>query len=272
MGKRDWGSENEKGIKQVVICFQNCIFDISKTTLNVSEVQGKRLWFAFKIVSLTYRKQLVRKFLCLSLGCDLLSKLYLWHIENNKAENVRKAIEVVICFQNCIFDISKTTRYRSYSTHLLLWFAFKIVSLTYRKQQSGECPQSNRGCDLLSKLYLWHIENNAKPFLLLMLVVVICFQNCIFDISKTTRTFSLIALPSLWFAFKIVSLTYRKQLIIIHFRGLIRCDLLSKLYLWHIENNGRLSRNCSWVVVICFQNCIFDISKTTDVIDTHSTF
>ena len=196
---------------KVVICFQNCIFDISETTTSASKPNRKLLWFAFKIVSLTYRKQPIMLIISLQHCCDLLSKLYLWHIGNNKNDGRTPTLVVVICFQNCIFDISETTWGWRRVQSTWLWFAFKIVSLTYRKQLARELPS--------------------------LAMVVICFQNCIFDISETTMGLILQQSISLWFAFKIVSLTYRKQQV-------------GNVY----EFDG---------VVICFQNCIFDISETT---------
>ena len=174
------------------------------------------------------------------MSCDLLSKLYLWHIENSEMRWILSYVCVVICFQNCIFDISKTVLFRMTDNELC--------------------------CDLLSKLYLWHIENSCLAMLTCCRVVVICFQNCIFDISKTVRTFVGVNPSQLWFAFKIVSLTYRKQCVYHSCTSFPRCDLLSKLYLWHIENSRFQYLRVYPLVVICFQNCIFDISKTVQTL------
>ena len=143
----------------VVICFQNCIFEISKTVEKRKKIAKVMLWFAFKIVSLKYRKQLV--------------------------ETLAALEPVVICFQNCIFEISKTVPTKKGYYKSLLWFAFKIVSLKYRKQST---LYTRQGCP-----------------------VVICFQNCIFEISKTVERIKIGLTHMLWFAFKIVSLKYRKQ-------------------------------------------------------------
>ena len=42
--------------------------------------------------------------------CELLSNLYLRHIENNKAETNNIDENVVNCFRTCIFVILKTTQ------------------------------------------------------------------------------------------------------------------------------------------------------------------
>ena len=66
--------------------------------------------------------------------CELLSNLYLRHIENNPSINLVESVLVVNCFRTCIFVILKTTR---------------------QKKSANKC-----GCELLSNLYLRHIENN----------------------------------------------------------------------------------------------------------------
>ncbi len=147
----------------------------------------------------------------------------------------------------------------------LLWFAFKILSLTYQKQYSVCTPYCVFSCDLLSKFYLWHIRNSNPLTSLWELRVVICFQNFIFDISETVAHRLHIQRFLLWFAFKILSLTYQKQFVTSTFLHIFRCDLLSKFYLWHIRNSWIHLHNPWSEVVICFQNFIFDISETVQV-------
>ena len=47
----------------------------------------------------------------------------------------------------------------------------------------------------------------------------------------------------------------------------MRCELLSKFYLWHIGNNLWSLHDCATNVVNCFQNFIFDILETTQVLE-----
>ena len=168
-----------------MICFQNCIFEISETP----------------------------------------------YVKNKVLEGI-----VVICFQNCIFEISETPLGDWVVRHHALWFAFKIVSLKYRKHRN--------------------------PFSRGFTGVVICFQNCIFEISETPKAFKVSDFYLLWFAFKIVSLKYRKHLALPKVGCLSGCDLLSKLYLWNIGNTQQMDMSAVECVVICFQNCIFEISET----------
>ena len=121
-----------------------------------------------------------------------------------------------------------------------LWFAFKFVPLNHWKQQRYEGSYSLLRCDLLSNLYLWTIGNNTKMLYICSVScdllsnlylwtignnfhtvnyyharVVICFQICTFEPLETTKYFNTLSL--------------------------MRCDLLSNLYLWTIGNNRRQS-------------------------------
>ena len=118
------------------------------------------MWFAFKLVSLNHWKQLF------------------------PIENCYK--NVVICFQISIFEPLETTLQLRNIRILLLWFAFKLVSLNHWKQHK------NQDC------HRWK--------------VVICFQISIFEPLETTQFIKGTCSLSLWFAFKLVSLNHWKQL------------------------------------------------------------
>ena len=117
----------------VVICLKNRTFAVSQTTRFVqtylrsccdlleksyfcsiannvhrTNITPSMLWFAWKIVLLQYRKQLVHILL----------------IE----------VTVVICLKNRTFAVSQTTLTRKTKERKGLWFAWKIVLLQYRKQ------------------------------------------------------------------------------------------------------------------------------------------
>ena len=133
------------------------------------------LWFAFKLVSLIHWKQLI--FINYFDGC------------------------VVICFQISIFDSLKTAFFIEITNILLLWFAFKLVSLIHWKQQLAKFCRE--------------------------VTVVICFQISIFDSLKTAILFVFLLIVLLWFAFKLVSLIHWKQPASLPSAGLLCCDLLS---------------------------------------------
>ena len=170
-----------------------------------------RLWFAWKIVLLQYRKQpkcLIFYYCC---SCDLLEKSYFCSIANNQILINYNGQFVVICLKNRTFAVSQTTSWALTSFCVLLWFAWKIVLLQYRKQL---CLNSSRlilSCDLLEKSYFCSIANNGMLCYLLSLPVVICLKNRTFAVSQTTFGIDLRAASPLWFAWKIVLLQYRKQ-------------------------------------------------------------
>ena len=144
---------------KVVICFQISIFEPLETTIVKPEPCSVELWFAFKLVSLNHWKQ----------------QKILFPV----------GIVVVICFQISIFEPLETTPLRFDTCSILLWFAFKLVSLNHWKQP----------------YYQNHYYNK----------VVICFQISIFEPLETTIVKPEPCSVELWFAFKLVSLNHWKQ-------------------------------------------------------------
>ena len=142
-----------------MICFQISIFEPLETTYDMRVAFLIQLWFAFKLVSLNHWKQLALVLTPISL--------------------------VVICFQISIFEPLETTAADTAPITILLWFAFKLVSLNHWKQHLG------------------HFLSQPS--------VVICFQISIFEPLETTSIQILHSINLLWFAFKLVSLNHWKQ-------------------------------------------------------------
>ena len=143
-----------------------------------------KLWFAFKLVSLSHWIQL--------------------------KSTISMTKTVVICFQISIFEPLNTASRGFAALEVLLWFAFKLVSLSHWIQQKRKFQH--------------------QPY------VVICFQISIFEPLNTAETNNGSAELTLWFAFKLVSLSHWIQ---------------------------RRSRNaCAILVVICFQISIFEPLNT----------
>ena len=101
--------------KSVVICFQISIFAVLETARHLTLNTARKLWFAFRLVSLQYWKQ--------PLG---------WCYET---------VLVVICFQISIFAVLETAPKDAKTTAQGLWFAFRLVSLQYWKQRSESSLQ-----------------------------------------------------------------------------------------------------------------------------------
>ena len=144
---------------KVVNCFQICIFVSDDTADRGYQGNENQLWIAFKFVSL-YRMTQLRPIFSLSvLCCELLSNLYLcigWHSCTWRRCCVQG---VVNCFQICIFVSDDTAFFLHLCDSIVLWIAFKFVSLYRMTQQLSVIDQLRQSCELLSNLYLcigWH--------------------------------------------------------------------------------------------------------------------
>ena len=292
--------------EDVVICLKNRTFAVSQTTIQTYKYSQNVLWFAWKIVLLQYRKQHKSSAVNSFKRCDLLEKSYFCSIANNTFEKYSRCEEVVICLKNRTFAVSQTTKMKKFivnwSCDLLeksyfcsianngramqswmrwLWFAWKIVLLQYRKQQGRETngglcvviclknrtfavsqttstsrPACKTCCDLLEKSYFCSIANNSDSENLLNKAVVICLKNRTFAVSQTTWPSALLSLHQLWFAWKIVLLQYRKQLSVPRSSIITGCDLLEKSYFCSIANNNILTTSTllglwfAWKIVL----------------------
>ena len=145
----------------------------------------------------------------------------------------------MICFHFSIFEVSETSQLTKRIIYYLLWFAFILVSLKYRKH--------------LTPLVVWPVQ------------VVICFHFSIFEVSETSRSVKIITCIKLWFAFILVSLKYRKHQVGLLDIVITGCDLLSCYYLWSIGNIGQSKKECLYLVVICFHFSIFEVSETSPI-------
>ena len=234
-------ANNKKSINiievKVVICLKNRTFAVSQTTEPLDKLLITRLWFAWKIVLLQYRKQRISLTCTHGSSCDLLEKSYFCSIANNQ-----QTMQQLGCW---------------------LWFAWKIVLLQYRKQQVLDVFNVVTSCDLLEKSYFCSIANNRCQTRELQRAVVICLKNRTFAVSQTTRMRAMFVAHKLWFAWKIVLLQYRKQLLSFDNEVILCCDLLEKSYFCSIANNGLEDEACGHRVVICLKNRTFAVSQTT---------
>ena len=159
----------------VVICFQISIFEPLNTAVKLVFLCVCKLWFAFKLVSLSH---------------------WIQH-----QENVSRSSRVVICFQISIFEPLNTATDLTSQNFWVLWFAFKLVSLSHWIQRGGQAA-STAG-------------------------VVICFQISIFEPLNTALGKNTLGDNKLWFAFKLVSLSHWIQRKPKELSMTSCCDLLS---------------------------------------------
>ena len=144
------------------------------------------MWFAWKIVLLQYRKQLWNDDNTNDNSCDLLEKSYFCSIANNTLCVSAVGSLVVICLKNRTFAVSQTTCLRNNISYIMLWFAWKIVLLQYRKQHMELKEYIDKCCDLLEKSYFCSIANNYNSTPHFGHLVVICLKNRTFAVSQTT--------------------------------------------------------------------------------------
>ena len=143
------------------------------------------LWFAWKFLSLWYQIQQESVYLYATNCCDLLENFYLCGIKYNlflfqigshklwfawkflslwyQIQQHRLAIYqvlVVICLKISIFVVSNTTSNAFKVVLIVLWFAWKFLSLWYQIQLYQKERQIKISCDLLENFYLCGIKYN----------------------------------------------------------------------------------------------------------------
>ena len=169
------------------------------------------MWFAWKLVLLQYRKQRKLWRCRVHRSCDLLENSYFCSIANNRDTQ---------------------------SLHIkMLWFAWKLVLLQYRKQPWRAHQRYRSSCDLLENSYFCSIANNLKSMSLFPMTVVICLKTRTFAVSQTTPRIGSLHVGS--------------------------CDLLENSYFCSIANNAVLPCPPYEVVVICLKTRTFAVSQTT---------
>ena len=143
-----------------MICLKISIFVVSNTTYFIFWLIVNTLWFAWKFLSLWYQTQLIYFFLSCHNSCDLLENFYLCGIKHNNMRKMLIRVSVVICLKISIFVVSNTTSGLLSQTLLLLWFAWKFLSLWYQTQLRDKGCQTIFRCDLLENFYLCGIKHN----------------------------------------------------------------------------------------------------------------
>ena len=200
--------------ESVVNCFQFCIFAVLFTTHSCILLIALLLWIAFNFVSLQCYLQLIPAAIHPTIGCELLSILYLCSVIYNLMAVTLIMKRVVNCFQFCIFAVLFTTMKVPGATDEALWIAFNFVSLQCYLQQSAVSLITMAGCELLSILYLCSVIYNMR----------IWMHN----------------LTQLWIAFNFVSLQCYLQRMGRKAMWCWCCELLSILYLCSVIYNESL--------------------------------
>ena len=224
----------------VVNCSQKLISLIFGTTNHTRYLYRERLWIALKSWYLWYSEQPFSERRCFATRCELLSKVDIFDIRNNKCACLFIGQVVVNCSQKLISLIFGTTRICCSRRKTGLWIALKSWYLWYSEQHSGRC--------------------------VLFRGVVNCSQKLISLIFGTT-TFDMIPqCLSLWIALKSWYLWYSEQPLATAYNHGLGCELLSKVDIFDIRNNLVLGKNPDRFVVNCSQKLISLIFGTTKFI------
>ena len=166
---------NNSGVKWVVICFQISIFEPLNTATGLELNARSMLWFAFKLVSLSHWIQPVclrcspfAVVICFQISIfeplntairiNLKERIQLWFAFKlvslshwiQQTVNSWRGYRVVICFQISIFEPLNTAISFPFINSNLLWFAFKLVSLSHWIQLEQIKEPCTLRCDLLS--------------------------------------------------------------------------------------------------------------------------
>ena len=195
-------------------------------SLHLPNAKRMSLWIAFKLVILSYGKQLIAEavpFIWV-VNCFQISNFVLWQTASrNRKPRKRKlwiAFKLVIlsygkqriknkimeqpvvnCFQISNFVLWQTASAYNQILFGVLWIAFKLVILSYGKQPPCLIPRSKS--------------------------VVNCFQISNFVLWQTARGWRKSSNELLWIAFKLVILSYGKQPTPRGPLRSLRCELLS---------------------------------------------
>ena len=119
--------------------------------------------------------------------CELLSKVDIFDIRNNKNSNLSREALVVNCSQKLISLIFGTTAAYRPPPRVMLWIALKSWYLWYSEQRDTKRRNGLGRCELLSKVDIFDIRNNDKRRIVAFHLVVNCSQKLISLIFGTTR-------------------------------------------------------------------------------------
>ena len=214
--------------RSVVNCFQKFVSLIFWTTSFAAGMSPRPLWIAFKSLYLWYSEQQQGQRVSPKQCCELLSKVCIFDILNNRDIFLITAYIVVNCFQKFVSLIFWTT-FRCVNIFIwVLWIAFKSLYLWYSEQLKTERTYLRYSCELLSKVCIFDILNNIVIQYKLGECVVNCFQKFVSLIFWTTSRGGFFLNNMLWIAFKFLYLWLLKQPQTYVDAWLKGCELLSE--------------------------------------------
>ena len=144
------------------------------------------MWIAFKNYYLRYEGQLYCFLTLPPSSCELLSKIIIFVMKDNKRIKYKTYSKVVNCFQKLLSSWWRTTKPIMIYTGNWLWIAFKNYYLRDEGQQRIWYSQSRYSCELLSKIIIFVMKDNVRSSATSTWVVVNCFQKLLSSWWRTT--------------------------------------------------------------------------------------
>ena len=260
---KDNNSTNNASSFWVVNCFQKLLSSWWRTTHCKNEERIRLLWIAFKNYYLRDEGQLSVKYDKMVSSCELLSKIIIFVMKDNHHRHHIPLSYVVNCFQKLLSSWWRTTLLFCCFVLILLWIAFKNYYLRDEGQLINSWSFPIPCCELLSKIIIFVMKDNEKCVVLLLWVVVNCFQKLLSSWWRTTIILTVHHQLLLWIAFKNYYLRDEGQR-----SGLIRrfpfcCELLSKIIIFVMKDNIFLQTLSCLFVVNCFQKLLSSWWRTT---------
>ena len=120
-------------------------------------------------------------------------------------------------------------------------------------------------CELLSKIIIFVMKDNSFSLIVVISVVVNCFQKLLSSWWRTTLRKFRRAFLSLWIAFKNYYLRDEGQPMGFLSKSIICCELLSKIIIFVMKDNSEGIALPSLNVVNCFQKLLSSWWRTTFV-------
>ena len=167
------------------------------------------------------------------------------------------------CFQKLLSSWWRTTQSLHSISGVRLWIAFKNYYLRDEGQPEYHLNQHWSGCELLSKIIIFVMKDNYYQTDLYRWSVVNCFQKLLSSWWRTTKRDWYTDRNSLWIAFKNYYLRDEGQLIDKKGNEQFSCELLSKIIIFVMKDNKKLTGNDFDGVVNCFQKLLSSWWRTT---------
>ena len=145
------------------------------------------------------------------------------------------------CFQKLLSSWWRTTTPSISICMEWLWIAFKNYYLRDEGQLISNVLEHWVSCELLSKIIIFVMKDNQIDNIKADTAVVNCFQKLLSSWWRTTPLTIGAVFSSLWIAFKNYYLRDEGQRKEIKLNSLSGCELLSKIIIFVMKDNMRIS-------------------------------